>query len=152
MSHEQLAAAASDDCQCGRGPVVGLLTFTSSRVLFRAADEGTPQRDQNAADLRCLDCVADAVAEVASGDVRKRMRQEGREAGQVATYEVVAYRGKRNWHLKIADYRQTVRDGEGKPPAHEQAEKLRRELADRSHRNRFGWTHIDIQPKSEAAP
>ncbi|MEV4783956.1 hypothetical protein AB0K53_00630 [Streptomyces tuirus] len=90
-------------------------------------------------------------AEVASGDVRERMRQEGREARQGAAYEVVAYRGNRNWHLKIADYRKTVRDGEGKPPAREQAEKLRGELADRSHRNRFGWTHIDIQLKNEDA-
>lgn len=152
VGNEQLTTPASDDCQCGRGPVVGLLTFTSSRVLFRAADEGTPRRDQNAADLRCLDCVADAVAEVASGDVRKRMRKEGREARQVATYEVVAYRGKRNWHLKIADYRKTVRDGEGKPPAREQAEALRTELIERSHRNRFGWTHIDVQSVAEEAP
>lgn len=152
LSNAQLTSSASDDCQCGRGPVVGLLTFTSSRVLFRAADEGTPRRDQSAADLRCLDCVADAVAEVASGDVRERMRQEGREARPLAAYEVIAYRGKRNWHLKIADYRRTVRDGEGKPPAREQAEKLRQELADRSHRNRFGWTHIDIQLKNEDGP
>jgi DNA invertase Pin-like site-specific DNA recombinase len=141
--------AVPDDCQCGRGPVVGLLTFTNSRVLFRAANEGTPLHDQNSADLRCLDCVADAVAEVASGDVRERMRQAARDARQMVVYEVVAYRGNRNWHLKIADYRKTVRDAPGKPPAREQAEALRAELADRSHRNRFGWTHIDIQSKNE---
>lgn len=70
----------------------------------------------------------------------------------MTAYEVTAYRGKRNWYLKIADYRKTVRDGEGKPPAQEQAESLRVELAERSHRNRFGWTHIDIQPKNEDAP
>lgn len=69
----------------------------------------------------------------------------------MTAYEVVAYRGNRNWHLKIADYRKTVRDGEGKPPAREQAEALHRELLKRSHRNRFGWTHIDIQPKAEEA-
>jgi hypothetical protein len=67
----------------------------------------------------------------------------------VTSYRVAAYRGKRNWHLKIADYSQTVSDSEGKPPAREQAEALRTELAERSHRNRFGWTHIDIQPKAE---
>jgi hypothetical protein len=67
----------------------------------------------------------------------------------VTSYRVAAYRGKRNWHLKIADYSKTVSDGEGKPPAREQAEALRTELAERSHRNRFGWTHIDIQPKVE---
>lgn len=69
----------------------------------------------------------------------------------MTAYEVTAYRGKRNWYLKIADYRETVRDGEGKPPAREQAEALRVELAERSHRNRFGWTHIDIQPRAEDA-
>lgn len=67
----------------------------------------------------------------------------------MSSYRVAAYRGNRNWHLKIADYSQTVSDGEGKPPAREQAEALARELLDRSHRNRFGWTRIDIQPKSE---
>lgn len=69
----------------------------------------------------------------------------------MTAYEVVAYCGNRNWHLKIADYRKTVRDGEGKPPAREQAQALRKELAERSHRNRFGWTHIDIHPKREEA-
>jgi len=69
----------------------------------------------------------------------------------VTSYRVAAYRGKRNWYLKIADYSQTVSDGEGKPPAREQAEALRTELIERSHRNRFGWTHIDIQLKIEEA-
>ena len=64
-----------DYCQCGRGEVVGLLSYTNSRVLFRTAVEGTPTRDQGAADLRCLDCVADAIAEVASGEVTRRMRE-----------------------------------------------------------------------------
>ena len=63
----------------------------------------------------------------------------------MAAYEVIAYRGARNWHLKRPDYRKTVRDGDGKPPAREQAEAVRKELAVRSHRNRLGWTHIDIQ-------
>ncbi|MFM9589930.1 hypothetical protein ACKI1J_14595 [Streptomyces scabiei] len=65
----------------------------------------------------------------------------------MTAYEVTAYRGRRNWHLKIADYRKSVSDGDGKPPAREQAEALREELATRSLRNRFGWTHIDIKPK-----
>lgn len=70
----------------------------------------------------------------------------------MTAYKVAAYRGKRNWYLKIADYSQTVRDAEGKPPAREQAEALRRELAERSHRNKFGWTHIDVQSVTEEAP
>lgn len=70
----------------------------------------------------------------------------------MAVFNVSAYRGKRNWHLKIRDYSRTVRDGEGLPPACEQAEALRRELAERSHRQRLGWTHIDVQPVVEEAP
>ncbi|BBC35257.1 hypothetical protein SGFS_065510 [Streptomyces graminofaciens] len=69
----------------------------------------------------------------------------------VAAFNVTAYRGNRNWHLRIGDYSKTVRDGEGLPPAREQAEALRRELAERSHRNRLGWTHIGIQPVAEEA-
>lgn len=71
-------APALDYCECGRGPVVGLLTYTDSRVFFRVAAEGTPWRDQEAADLRCLDCVVDAVRDVASGEVRERMRESVR--------------------------------------------------------------------------
>lgn len=63
----------------------------------------------------------------------------------MAAYEVIAYRGIRNFHLKRPDYRKTVRDDDGNPPAREQAEALRKVLADRSHRDRLGWTHIDIQ-------
>lgn len=67
----------------------------------------------------------------------------------MAAFKVTAYRGNRNWYLKLGDYAQTVRDKEGLPPAREQAEKLSRELVERSHRNRFGWTRIDIQPVAE---
>lgn len=70
----------------------------------------------------------------------------------MTTYEVTVYRGKRNWYLKIADYSKTISDEEGKPPACEQAEALRVELAERSHRNRFGWTHIDIQVVQPEGP
>ena len=73
-----MSAESVDYCECGRGPVVGLLTYTNSRALFRTAADGTPAHDQGAADLRCLDCVADAVAAVASGEVRDRMREEAR--------------------------------------------------------------------------
>lgn len=146
MADVALASEATDDCECGRGPVVGLLTYTNSRVLFRAADEGTPVRDLSAADLRCLDCVADAVAAVASGKVWERMKAEGRKR---PAYKVVAYRGKRSFHLRQPDYSKTVCEEPGQPPARERAETLRRELAERSHRHRLGWTHIDIQPATK---
>ncbi|MHB9857648.1 hypothetical protein [Streptomyces sp. YIM S03343] len=67
----------------------------------------------------------------------------------MAVFKVTAYRGARNWHLKIGDYSRTVRDGDGLPPAREQADALRVELAERSSRYRSGWTHIDVQPVVE---
>lgn len=67
----------------------------------------------------------------------------------MSAYQVAAYRGARNWHRRIADYRQVVSDGEGKPAAREQAETLRQELAARSQRQGLGWTHIDIQPTNQ---
>lgn len=69
----------------------------------------------------------------------------------MAAFKVMAYRGNRNWHLRRGDYGQTVRDSDGLPPAREQAEALRQELVERSHRQRLGWTHIDIQPVAEEA-
>ncbi|RSS11437.1 hypothetical protein [Streptomyces sp. WAC08401] len=68
------------------------------------------------------------------------------------SYRVKAYRGTRNWHRRIADYARIVTDGEGKPPAREQAETLRQELAARSQRQGLGWTHIDIQPTNQEQP
>ena len=52
-------------------------------------------------------------------------------------------------YLKRGDYAQTVRDQPGQPPAKDRAEALRRELGERSHRNRLGWTHITITPQTE---
>jgi hypothetical protein len=51
--------------------------------------------------------------------------------------------------LKVPDYRKMVRDEDGKPPARGRAEALRRELAERSNRQRLGWTHIDIQSAAD---
>ena len=56
---------------------------------------------------------------------------------------VRAFRGSRG------DYAKVVRDEPGQPPAMERAEALRRELAEKSHRNRLGWTHITITPHEE---
>jgi hypothetical protein len=62
---------------------------------------------------------------------------------------VRAFRGRRNFHLGIGDYAKVVRDEPGQPPAMERAEALRRELAEKSHRSRLGWTHITITPMTE---
>ena len=66
-----------------------------------------------------------------------------------AALVVRAFRGSRNYHLGRGDYAKVVRDEPGQPPAMERAEALRRELAEKSHRNRLGWTHITIAPHEE---
>ena len=49
VTHLRAVSEDPDYCECGRGEVVGLLSYTNSRVLFRTAAEGTPKRDQAAA-------------------------------------------------------------------------------------------------------
>jgi len=52
-------------CECGRGDVVvAVFQRTTSVLVRRIADMG----DRCAADWRCIDCVADAAAEVAATD------------------------------------------------------------------------------------
>lgn len=58
--------------------------------------------------------------------------------------KVSAYRGKRNYHLGTVDYSKIVRDDASATPVRERAEKLARELHERLHRNRLGWTHMRI--------
>ncbi len=65
-------------CECGRGPVIGTLTWTGTRMNFRAFHGGPSVfHDENAADGACVDCVADTAVAVASGEVREHMRAIG---------------------------------------------------------------------------
>ena len=66
----------------------------------------------------------------------------------MTAYRVTCFRGRRNFYRGIGDYSKTVRDGEGKPPAIEQAEALRRKLAD----SRAPWSHITITPLPDREP
>ncbi|MEU1134450.1 hypothetical protein ABZ383_32095 [Streptomyces sp. NPDC005900] len=65
-----------DYCLCGRGPVVGVVTYTSSRMWFFPLGSRTGDDAERAAELACLDCVADTAADVASGSIRNRMHAE----------------------------------------------------------------------------
>lgn len=67
----------------------------------------------------------------------------------MTAYLVRAYRGRRAFYRSQGDYSKVVRDEPGQAPAMERAEALRRELAEKSHRSRLGWTHITITPISE---
>ena len=47
------------DCQCGRGPTIGTCYRTRGRLLFRAFHDGPANYHlANAADWRCVDCIA----------------------------------------------------------------------------------------------
>jgi hypothetical protein len=78
-----------DYCQCGRGPVIGVVSFTDTRLRFYSlADWYCRHLGEAAADLRCVDCLADAALDVANGVVREQMREKSRErAAQIEAIE-----------------------------------------------------------------
>jgi hypothetical protein len=64
---------------------VGYCSYTESRLTFIAfSDNPWPRSHENVMDWLCLDCVADAVADVASGRERERRREEARKRREVA--------------------------------------------------------------------
>lgn len=65
-------------CECGRGPAIGYLFATPDTVKFRVRMATPGIDDTMAADLRCIDCATDAIAEAASGKAREQMRQAAR--------------------------------------------------------------------------
>lgn len=68
-----------DYCQCGRGPVIGFVTHTDTQLWFSSLESYQARTHHDAADLRCVDCLADAAMDVANGVVRERMREIGRQ-------------------------------------------------------------------------
>lgn len=72
-----------DYCQCGRGVVIGVVSYTASRLTFYSLEDWYCRHlGEAAADLRCVDCLADAAVHVATGVVRERMREAGRERAE----------------------------------------------------------------------
>jgi hypothetical protein len=66
-----------DYCQCGRGPVIGVVSYTDTRLRFYSLEDWYCRPlGEAAADLRCVDCLADAALDVATGVVRERMREQ----------------------------------------------------------------------------
>lgn len=64
------------DCACGRGPTIGTLAFTASRMWFRVFHDGPAAFHlENAADWVCVDCIADTAIAVATGEVRAAIRR-----------------------------------------------------------------------------
>jgi len=68
-----------DYCQCGRGPVIGVVSCTDTRLRFYSLEDWYCRHGDAAADLRCVDCLADAALNVANGVIRKQMRAQARE-------------------------------------------------------------------------
>jgi len=69
-----------DYCQCGRGAVIGVVSYTDTRLRFYSLQDWYCRHlGDAAADLRCVDCLADAALDVANGVIREQMREKARE-------------------------------------------------------------------------
>jgi hypothetical protein len=69
-----------DYCQCGRGAVIGVVSYTDTRLRFYSLEDWYCRHlGEAAADLRCIDCLADAAMDVANGVVREQMRKKAQE-------------------------------------------------------------------------
>lgn len=79
---EPLGFEPLDYCQCNRGPVIGIVTYTDTRLQFFSLEDWHARTHHDAADLRCVDCLADAAMDIANGVVRERMREAARQRGE----------------------------------------------------------------------
>lgn len=79
---EPLEAEAVDYCQCNRGPVIGVVTYTDTRLQFFSLEDWHVRTHQDAANLRCVDCLADVAMDIATGVVRERSRESARQRGE----------------------------------------------------------------------
>lgn len=75
-SSPQTEGELGGDCLCGRGQAIGTCIVTASRLWFRAFRESPAAYHlERVTDWACVDCVADAALDVASGVIRDRMRK-----------------------------------------------------------------------------
>jgi hypothetical protein len=72
-------AEPQDYCQCGRGPVIGVVITYADRVIFWPLRNPKASWSDYAADVRCIDCLADTSMDVANGVVEEQMREMARE-------------------------------------------------------------------------
>lgn len=71
-----------DYCQCNRGPVIGVVQYNADQVWFFSPTSYQMRTHHHAADLRCVDCLADIAMDVTTGVVRERMREVGRQRAE----------------------------------------------------------------------
>jgi formate-dependent nitrite reductase cytochrome c552 subunit len=76
-----------DYCQCGRGPVIGVFALrvggSNDRLAFFPLSSVYSSLPEVAADLCCLDCVTDAVADFASGKTNAELQEQARQRRQM---------------------------------------------------------------------
>lgn len=76
-----------DCCQCGRGPVIGVFGLrvggSNDRLAFFPLGSVYASLPEVADELCCLDCVTDAVADLASGKTNAELQEMARQRRQM---------------------------------------------------------------------
>lgn len=65
---------AVDYCECGRGPVIGRVSYGADQMRFFPVGTLKGDDHEDAADLRCIDCVAETATKVAVGEAKGELR------------------------------------------------------------------------------
>jgi hypothetical protein len=68
-----------DYCQCNRGPVIGIVQYDDQQLWFFSLENWHARTHHDAADLRCVDCLAESAQAVADGVIREQMREVARK-------------------------------------------------------------------------
>lgn len=72
-------ADAVDYCQCDRGPVIGVVTYTESRMWFFPVGTRNGDNPESSPELCCVDCLAETAQRIASGTVLTERQAVARE-------------------------------------------------------------------------
>ncbi|MGW1468519.1 hypothetical protein ACWCPT_29755 [Streptomyces sp. NPDC002308] len=75
---------AVDYCQCDRGPVIGVVTYTESRMWFFPVGTRNGDNPEGSPELCCVDCLAETAQRIASGTVLAERQAEARERAEGA--------------------------------------------------------------------
>ncbi|MEV2259126.1 hypothetical protein AB0J13_10760 [Streptomyces anulatus] len=68
-----------DYCQCDRGPVIGVVTYTESRMWFFPVGTRNGDNPEGSTELCCVDCLAETAQRIASGAVLAERQAAVRE-------------------------------------------------------------------------
>ncbi|MFF2731742.1 hypothetical protein ACFVS9_28025 [Streptomyces sp. NPDC058008] len=73
---------AVDYCQCDRGPVIGVVTYTESRMWFFPVGTRNGDNPEGSPELCCVDCLAETAQRIASGAVLAERQAVARERAE----------------------------------------------------------------------